>query len=135
MRRRHLPGPCSPRQAAALWSLVAALLLGQWLGALHRVVHATGAPAVPGVVLPNAAGPAAAGTEPGIVLRSLLARLFAGHGKVDCVLFDQALQPSPVAVPATLPLPPLATAAPPLAPTGVALSGGASSFEARAPPP
>ena len=132
MRRRIAFGSRLPQRGAALCWLIAALLLGQWLGATHRVGHATRLAVVPWA----AAVPAAAtGEVRDGTARSLLERLFANHGAADCVLLDQALQPSPVALPATLTAPPCVNAPLPHAPRGVTLSGGAANFEARAPPP
>lgn len=126
--------PAAPRQLAALWALVLAMLLAPALGRVHQVLHP---PALPGgaahmVGTALSADPAAA--DPGNAPGHWLLALFAGHGHKDCLLLDQlsAWAGPPAAgpsLPAALPQEPPAQVQ-----VRIVAGGSAAYFEARAPP-
>lgn len=130
--------PAAPRQLAALWALVLAMLLAPALGRVHQVLHppslpglaahvvATGFSADPAVADTGATGDSAPG--------HWLLALFAGHGHKDCLLLDQlnAWAGPPAAgpsLPAALPQEPPAQVQVRIVP-----GGSAAYFDARAPP-
>ena len=75
------PPALRPAHRALICLVLAALLLAQALGMVHRVLHGAHAAPVQALVLPHAERQHA----------QLLAALFDGHeeGQVECRLFDQ----------------------------------------------